>query len=189
MTKKQPFIMWEINEPKPVKLIIGILADSENSLPQTIQAIEEQFGRLDFKSQVWPFTQTKYYEDELGTNPVRQFVTIEKLIGPGILADIKHKANDIEKELAQKLNLDYPRPVNLDPGIIEPSKLILASTKNFSHRIYIGNRMYAELTLAFNKGKWESFNYTFPDYKENRYHDFLSKVRNHLVEQLRSEQI
>ena len=81
--------------------------------------------------------------------------------------------------------MPLPRPVNLDPGIIEPSKLILASTKNFSHRIYIGNSIYAELTLSFVKGTWQSYSYTFPDYKEERYHEFLSKVRNRLVEQLR----
>jgi hypothetical protein len=179
--------MWQTNEPKPVKLIIGILADSENSLLQTVQTIEKQFGKVDFTSEVWPFTQTKYYEKELGANPVRQFVTIEKLIDPGELADIKHKTNEMEEVLATKMSKELPRPVNLDPGIIEPSKLILASTKNFSHRIYIGNKMYAELTLVYNKGQWESFPYTFPDYKENRYHYFLSKVRNHLVEQLRSE--
>ena len=83
------------------------------------------------------------------------------------------------------MDMDLPRPVNLDPGIIEPSKLVLASTKNFSHRIYIGDGMYAELTLSFCRGKWQSFPYTFPDYKEERYHDFLSKVRDRLVEQAR----
>jgi hypothetical protein len=85
------------------------------------------------------------------------------------------------------LESDWPRPVNIDPGVIEPSKLILATTKNFSHRIYIGDRMYAELTLSFIKGLWKSFDYTFPDFKQNTYHDFLSKVRDRLVEQLRGK--
>ncbi|MBN1391443.1 MAG: DUF4416 family protein [Sedimentisphaerales bacterium] len=178
--------MWETNEPKPVKLIIGILAANDDALSQAVKTIESEFGTIDLKSQVWPFTQTDYYKDELGQNVLRQLVTIEKLIDPAHLADIKHKTNKIEKALAENLNLDLPRPVNLDPGIIEPSKLILASTKNFSHRIYIGNKIYAELTLSFIKGVWKSFDYTFPDYKENRYHDFLSKVRNRLVEQLRA---
>lgn len=177
--------MWQLNDPEPVKLIIGILAADKDSLSKALQEVEKQFGEIDCKSPVWPFTQTEYYHDELGSNAIRQFVTIEKLFDPGDLARIKLKTNDMEKGLAKLLNLDYPRPVNLDPGIIEPSKLVLASTKNFSHRIYIGNRIYAELTLSFNKGKWESFCYTFPDYKENRYHGFFSEVRKHLVEQLR----
>lgn len=178
--------MWNLEDPKPVKLIIGILAANNDALSQAVKAIETEFGTIDLKSQAWPFTQTDYYKDQIGNDILRQFVTIEKLINPGTLADIKHKTNEIEKELAKNLNLDLPRPVNLDPGIIEPSKLILASTKNFSHRIYIGDRMYAELTLSFNKGIWKSFDYTFPDYRQKRYHDFLSKARNRLVEQLRT---
>lgn len=179
--------MWQVNEPEPVKLIIGILAADDKALDAAWDRIRDEFGEIDFTSEVWPFTQTSYYKDELGENILRQFASIAKLIDPGQLADIKHRANQIEIELAEKLSTDLPRPVNLDPGIIEPSKLVLASTKNFSHRIYIGKGMYAELTLSFCKGTWQSFSYTFPDYKEQRYHKFLSIVRDRLVEQLRSE--
>ncbi len=179
--------MWEISDPKPVKLIIGILAANEDALNTTIESIKDEFGDIDFKSQAWPFTQTQYYVNELGKNALRQFVSVEKLIDPGCLAVIKHKTNQMEEILAAQLSLDLPRPVNLDPGIIEPSKLILASTKNFSHRIYIGDKMYAELTLSFVKGQWKSFDYTFPDYKQGGYNKFLSKVRDRLVEQLKNE--
>lgn len=177
--------MWELQNPKQVKLIVGILAASDEALSRAVECIEQRFGKGDFKSEVWAFTQTEYYKDEIGDNVLRQFISIEKLIDPGELADIKHQTNELEKELAERLKLDLPRPVNLDPGIIEPSKLILATTKNFSHRIYIGNKMYAELTLSFNKGIWNSFAYTFPDYKQRRYHEFFSKVRERLVQQLR----
>lgn len=180
-------MMWDIKSPKPVKLIIGILAANEGALSRAAKAVETEFGRIDMKSQVWPFTQTEYYKDETGPNILRQFVTIEKLIDPGDLAGIKHKSNEIEQQLAGQLSSDWPRPVNIDPGVIEPSKLILATTKNFSHRIYIGDRMYAELTLSFIKGLWKSFDYTFPDFKQNTYHDFLSKVRDRLVEQLKGK--
>jgi hypothetical protein len=87
--------------------------------------------------------------------------------------------------LAKKLALDVNRPVNLDPGIIEPSKLILATTKDFSHRIYIGKKMFAEVTLLYKKGVWHPFDYTFPDHKEQCYHDFFTKVRTKLMEQLK----
>ena len=177
--------MWEVPDPEPVKLIVGILAANEDCLAAGRNKIAENFGQCDLVSEAWPFTQTTYYKDELGENVLRQFVSIAELIDPGQLASIKHKANHIEEQLAGTLATDLPRPVNLDPGTIEPSKLVLASTKNFSHRIYIGDKMYAELTLSFCKGKWQSFAYTFPDYKEDRYHSFLSKVRQRLVEQLR----
>jgi len=177
--------MWEVNEPKPVKLIIGILAADENSLQAGLESTIAQFGAKDLTSQVFGFTQTEYYKDQTGDNILRQFVSFDKLIDPGELSKIKLKTNDIEQKLAKKLALPFPRPVNLDPGMIEPAKLILASTKNFSHRIYIGDNIYAELTLSYCKGEWESYKYTFPDYRETRYHEFFSMVRNRLVEQLR----
>ena len=178
--------MWELHDPKPVKLIIGILAADETSLAAAVKAISKSFGVIDLTSDVWPFTQTDYYKDELGPNALRQFVSLENLIDPGKLAQIKHDTNSLEQQLADSLKLSLPRPVNLDPGFIEPSKLILASTKNFSHRIYIGNKMFAEVTLMYEKGNWRHFEYTFPDYRQSCYQDFLSKVRTRLLEQLKT---
>lgn len=178
--------MWELHDPKPVKLIIGILAANEAALAAAVMAISKSFGVIDLASDVWPFTQTDYYKDEIGSNALRQFVSIENLIDPGKLAQIKHDTNSLEQQLADSLNLSLSRPVNLDPGFIEPSKLILASTKNFSHRIYIGNKMYAEVTLMYEKGGWRHFEFTFPDYKQSCYQDFLTKVRTRLMEQLKT---
>ncbi len=179
--------MWELNKPKPVKLIIGILAADQQCLHAAIEALMGRFGTLDFVSDVWPFTQTDYYKDETGDHILRQFVSVEKLIDPGKLAKIKHLTNKLEQKLAAKLALPLPRPVNLDPGLIEPSKLILATTKNYSHRIYIGKKMFAEVTLIFDKGHWHPLRYTYPDYKQQCYLDFFTKVRTRLLEQLKSK--
>ena len=179
--------MWELKVPKPVKLIIGILAADRQCLHAAVEAINAKFGRTDFVSDVWPFDKTDYYKDETGEHILRQFVSAERLIAPALLAKIKHKTNKLEQKLAAKLALPLPRPVNLDPGIIEPSKLILASTKNYSHRIYIGKKMYAEVTLIFDRGHWHPFDYTYPDYKQQCYFDFFEKVRKRLLEQLKSQ--
>ena len=178
--------MWELKEPKPVKLIAGILAADEQCLGAAIEALTSKFGKSDFVSDVWPFEKTNYYKDQTGENILRQFISIEPLIDPGKLAKIKHETNRLEQKLAAGLAFDLPRPVNLDPGIIEPSKLILASTKNYSHRIYIGKKMYAEVTLVFDKGSWRPLPYTYPDYKQQCYFDFFAKVRSRLLEQLKS---
>jgi hypothetical protein len=178
--------MWETKDPGPVKLFIGILAADQNCLDSAIKEIEKNYGSIDLPSEVWPFTQTDYYKDQTGNNILRQFVSINELIEPGQIAEIKHQTNKIEQDLAEKLKHQWPRPVNLDPGIIEPSKLVLATTKNFSHRIYIGRKMYAEVTLIYDKGKWKAFDYTFPDYKQQLYWDFFTKVRKKLLEQLKS---
>jgi hypothetical protein len=178
--------MWNLQDPNPVKLIIGILAANETALDAAVKTISAKFGQIDLESDVWPFTQTDYYKNETGPNILRQFVSIEKLIDPGLLAEIKHTTNKLEQQLAETLKTDYSRPVNLDPGLIEPSKLVLASTKNFSHRIYIGNKMFAEVTLIYEKGRWRNFDYTFPDYREPRYHGFFTKIRSRLLEQLKT---
>jgi len=178
--------MWQINPVQPVKLIIGILAADEQCLTKALETLKAEFGDFDLVSDAWPFTQTDYYVNEIGAEPLRQFVAIDKLIDPGQLAQIKHRTNELEKELTKTLRPDLPRPVNLDPGLIEPSKLILASTKNFSHRIYIGDNMYAEVTLIYDKKQWRSFSWTYPDYQTQHYQDFLSKVRKRLLEQLKS---
>jgi hypothetical protein len=175
--------MWKLKNPQPVKLVIGILTANNQCLHTAIDAITDKFGRLDFSSDVWPFDKTDYYQDQTGSRILRKFVSIEKLIEPGKLAKIKLQTNKLEQKLAKALALPLPRPVNLDPGIIEPSKLILATTKNYSHRIYIGKKIYAEDTLIYDKGKWCPMAYTYPDYKQQCYFDFFNKVREKLLEQ------
>jgi hypothetical protein len=178
--------MWELKEPKPVKLIVGILASDERCLTAAREGLHAALGAADLVSAIWTFDQTDYYAAQMGPRVLRQFVSFEQLIDPGQLARIKHRTNAIEQDLATTLGTPFSRPVNLDPGLIEPSKLVLASTKNFAHRIYIGERMYAEVTLVFDKGEWRLLPYTYPDYHQPQYFDFFSTVRTRLVQQLRS---
>ncbi len=178
--------MWQLKNPNPVKIIVGILAAENNCLQNAIEMLQNQLGPVDMQSDIWPFEQTDYYRRQTGNNILRQFVSLQNLIEPGRLAEIKIQTNKMEQQLAQRLNLDLPRPVNLDPGIIEPSKLILATTKNYSHRIYIGNKIYAEVTLIYDRKKWRPFEYTYPDYRRTDYFRFFDKVRSRLLKQLKS---
>jgi hypothetical protein len=180
--------MWELRDPKPVKLIAGILAANEGCLPAAVDALTDELGPIDLRSDVWPFDQTDYYQQQTGPAILRQFVSFEALIDPGELAAAKLATNDVERKLAESLDLPVPRPINLDPGLIETAKLVLATTKNYSHRIYIGQKMFAEVTLIYDKGHWKPFEYTYPDYQQQCYHDFFTKVRDKLLLQLRSPQ-
>ncbi|HOK95086.1 MAG TPA: DUF4416 family protein [Anaerohalosphaeraceae bacterium] len=177
--------MWDIKTPKPAKLIVGILACSRQAAEASQLPLTEAFGPADLVSQIWPFDMTEYYADQAGPNIVRQFLAFETLLDPGRLAWVKHQTNQMEQELARRLNTPYPRPVNLDPGLVEPSKLVLASTKNFAHRIYIGEGIYAEVTMTYVRGRWETFPFTFPDFKSGRYNEFLNLVRQAVVRQQR----
>lgn len=178
--------MWELKEPSPVKYVVGILACDKPSLEAARDAVASQLGPLDLISDIWPFEKTDYYRDQTGPAILRQFVSIEPLADPGELARVKHRTNRIEQELATMLAGPFPRPVNLDPGIIEPSKLVLATTKNYAHRVYIGEKMYAEVTLVFDRGAWCPLPYTYPDYRQQTYFDFFREVRMRLLQQRKS---
>jgi len=176
--------MWELQDPAPVKLIVGILAANRQCLDEAVDAVSAKFGEVDLRSEEWPFDSTEYYRKETGPRILRQFVSVRDLIDPELLGPIKRMTNTMERKLASQAGLPLPRPVNLDPGYIEPSKLVLATTKNFSHRVYIGKQMWAEVTLSYEKG-WQPMRYTFPDYREGRYFAFFDQVRERLGKQLK----
>lgn len=179
--------MWQIRTPRPARLIVGMLACDEHVIDVSTRMLEKQFGPIDLKSQIWPFSHTEYYEPQMGSQILRRFISHARLVRPDQLAQIKLMTNDLEQQLAKDLSLPLPRPVNLDPGLIETSRLTLATTKDYCHRIYIGSGIYAEVTLIFSKGAWLPMPYTYPDYRQGHYHTFFSSVRQRLVEQLRDD--
>jgi len=179
----------QLRPPLPVKLIVGMLSRSEELFTQAQRCMVQLWGPIDIRSDAMAFTETNYYEKEMGPNLLRQFVSFEQLIDPGALAGIKHQSNALELRLAESvegLSTGVPRPINLDPGCIEPSKLVLATTKNYSHRIYIGQSMYAEATLRYHQGRWQPWPHTYTDYGSGRYDAFLNAARQRLMEQYAS---
>ncbi|MCP4711286.1 MAG: DUF4416 family protein [Planctomycetes bacterium] len=182
--------MAQVRPVQPVKLIVGMLSQAELLFDAAREKMPSVWGTIDIVGEVMPFVFTDYYFKQMGAPLLRQFVSFEKLIDPVELAQIKHQSNSWEDELGQiepGRALSVARPINLDPGYIEQSKLVLATTKNYSHRIYIGDSMYAETTLQYNQGRWETWPFTYPDYGSGAYDDFLTKVRDRLLEQLSSK--
>jgi hypothetical protein len=106
-------------------------------------------------------------------------VAFEKLVLPEGLAGIKHRTNLLESELA----VEGQRRVNLDPGIVNDSRLILATTKDFAHRIYLGSGIYAEVTLIFKDGAFRSQEWTYPDYQSQEALEFILKARERYLTQ------
>lgn len=178
-------MVGSIFKPRPVNLIIGALT----SIPELLQRIEEEvevrFGRIDIRSAVLPFEFTDYYHEEMGNGIQRRFYSLERLIMPDEIAGIKAQTNALEESFAASRLYSVKRPVNIDPGYINESRLILASTKDFSHRIYLRDGIYAEVTLNYRKGRYEVFPWTFPDYRTADYQDFFLKVRGLYVDKLK----
>lgn len=177
--------MGQISLPKPVNLIVGILTSIPELFAHIDKTLEEYFGPIDLRSDIIPFVFTDYYSEEMGKGIQRQFYSFERLIMPDEIAPIKVQTNTIENSIASSKRYPIKRPINIDPGYINESRLILASTKDFSHRIYLRDGIYAEVTLNYRRGGYESFPWTFPDYKSADYQSFFLKAREVYVKKLK----
>jgi hypothetical protein len=168
----------------PVILLIGLLSADADLLRRARQKITRRYGPPDLESALWPFDQTDYYTDEMGSDLQRQFVTLQRLMRPEDLPDVKLEANRIEQEIAEECAalLDVARPVNIDPGYLDLGKLVLATTKDRAHRIYLDKGIYAEVTLQFANGAWQVTPWTYPDYHQPEYHAFFTRARDRLRE-------
>lgn len=172
---------------KPVKLICGLIYREIDILREATEVMIENFGPIDNESDVFDFDHTDYYRDEMGDKLTRKFISFEKLIQPDRLAEMKIRANQIETRFARRNNGSSGRSLNIDPGYIELSKLVLASTKNFSHRIYLDRGIYAEVTLIRKGDSFIELPWTYPDYLNPVTLEFLENVRNTYKTQLRKE--
>ncbi len=171
--------MGEIKKPEKAKLFIALT--SNQSFYQIIKELEENLGKIDLKSNIFDFNFTDYYEEEMGRGLKKLFISFRNLIEREALADIKLLTTSLEK----KYSSEGRRKYNLDPGYITLANIVLATTKDFSHRIYLRKGIYAEVTLIFRKGRFESLPWTYPDYKTEISDTFFSSARRILLNQLR----
>ncbi|HUT36794.1 MAG TPA: DUF4416 family protein [Planctomycetota bacterium] len=178
--------MGDIRSPKPVKLLVGMLAQRPEWLDAAERLLAADFGPIDLASDLIPFDFTDYYAPEMGPRLLRKFVTHERLIRPGDIAAIKLRTNQLEAELARELAAPVPRPVNLDPGYLDGSKLVLATTKDYVHRIYLSGGIYAEITLTYRKGSYAPTPWTYRDYATPPYLAFFAKARARYLAQLKT---
>lgn len=176
--------MGAIGQPKPCKLIVGMLAGRAEDLAAAAEGLRGLYGPTDLVSQAWDFSFTHYYDQQMGAGLLRQFLAFERLIRPEEIVAIKRRTNEIEEQFGASRPEGPPRPVNLDPGYITESKLVLASTKDFAHRIYLADGIYAEVTLNYVHRQWAHHPYTFPDYGSGLYDSFLTACRDQLRKQL-----
>ncbi|MGB3341719.1 MAG: DUF4416 family protein [bacterium] len=173
--------MAEIKKPLRVLVITGLIYKNDFRVNKVLTTLSKDLGDVSLQSEVIPFTHTAYYNKEMGDNLLRQWFVFNNLVVPDVLAELKHRSNEIEQSFISEKG---GRIVNIDPGFITMSSLILASTKNFSHRIYIGKGIYAEVTLIYKSEKFVSLEWTYPDYREALALDFFMNARHILKEKL-----
>jgi len=167
-----------------VMLIYSVIGADESMVEEAEGVLQKQFGEIRLKSGLLAFDRTRYYEKEMGAALVRRFVAFNDLIDPRRIVRIKLWSNEAEKAFAE----DGKRKINYDPGYISPERLILATGKNFTHRVYLDHGIYADLTLMYYKKSFQPLQWTYPDYADEVVIDFMNSVRNEYMARLRESE-
>ena len=170
--------------PKPAdraKLFLSAIYADRGRFEQCLARLQERFGACDYQSKEVPFQRTSYYQEEMGAPLFRQFLSFRDLIRPEALPEIKLFTNALEREAAEA----GQRRVNLDPGYLNLHHLILATGKGAAHRPYLGQGIYADLTLIYASGTFKALAWTYPDYAEEAVIGMLNRLREVYKDNLR----
>jgi hypothetical protein len=174
--------MLTISKPLPVKFICGFIYSLEDCYQKALDILIKKYGEVDFQSDPIIFDFTDYYQNEMGPKLWRRFVSFKRLRNASSYANIKLHCVSIEKKFSQ----NNKRRINIDPGYLNEAKVALTTTKDFSHRIYLGRGIFAEVTLYFKKGSFCQLPWTFPDYRTPAYQDIFSAIRHLYRENIKS---
>jgi len=175
MADPQPF--------QPVLLVCGIIAGDEALFLRAEDGLVEAFGAVDLAGQDKPFDLTEYYDGEMGTGLQRKFISFERLIAPQDLSGIKIRTNAMEDALRDKSG-GSRRPVNIDPGYLTSAALIMATAKNFAHRIPLDKGIYAHLEFLFGKHGIRTLDWTYPDLRRPDHHPFFQEARKRYLNRI-----
>ena len=175
--------MAEIKPFSPVKLICGIIASKEATFIKAEERLVQLFGPVDTASSLFIFNYTDYYEKQMGKGLKRKFLSFTDLISPEKLGEIKTQTNELEEKIREELK-EGRRVINLDPGYLTKSALIMATAKDFAHRIPLQQGIYAHLELLFSKKTFKTLDWTYPDYRTEEYHKFFTEVRRIYLSQM-----
>jgi hypothetical protein len=174
-----------MSDPQPaegVKLIASLFSGDGRTLGNAVQILSEEYGRVDFISAPMAFAYTDYYRKEFGDSLIRRVIAFHRLIRPESLPDVKLWTNSLEHRLSEHGR----RKVNIDPGYLAKAHLILATGKGYSHRPYLRDGIYADLTLVYRDKAFQTLPWTYPDYAGEEMIGMLTRIREHYLLQLKT---
>ncbi len=174
--------MGEACPPAPVQLIAGLLGASGELLDEAREVLAREFGTIAAASEPYRWTESTYYAAEMGSEIWRQFLGFAVLIDPGDLAAVKRRTNEIEGRWRGAGG----RLVNVDPGYLDATKLVLASTKDAAHRVYLRDGIFAEATLHYAGGSWRPYPHSYRDYASPATVAFFNTMRAGFLAQRRA---
>lgn len=164
--------------PQPARLLISVMYREEKDFEHSLTRIAPRLGDVAQTSEPFPFDRTDYYEREMGAPLFRRFVLTRDAIPRDELASAKLAAEAIENECSAH----GKRTVNIDPGLLADENFILATGKNYSHRIYLRDGVYADLTLVYERGEYRPLPWTYPDFASPEIRAFLTGLRREIRE-------
>ncbi len=171
-------------EPLGVKLFMAVTFRKSTTVESVLELLAHSYGTPERFYGSVPFIWSDYYSEEMGQELEKYYAIFPVPIKRDNLDSIKNSTNRLENDWA----IDGRRTINLDPGYLARDKLVLASTKDFFHRIYLGAGIYGEVTLHYRKGVFRHFSWTYPDYKDPQFLEFLYAARAQLVFEHRNEE-
>jgi hypothetical protein len=174
--------MADPNPFMPVKLVCGIISSAPDAAAEAERRLVALYGAVDLRSPVFAFDMTYYYEAEMGPGLERRFLSFAELIRPEALAGIKLRTNALEQEIRRDSDSAL-RVVNLDPGYVTAAALVMATAKDFAHRIPLREGIYAHLEFLFSKTGIKFLDWTYPDLRVEGYREFFRDVRTRYLEQ------
>ena len=178
--------MGEVKKELPdVKLFFGLLVASEELFEIVEKRLVVDFGAIDLLSVIFPFKHTTYYNDEMGEKILRRYVSCTGLMHMDELPGVKLHTNRVERLLCDPDT--KKRRVNIDPGYLTLSKVVLATTKDYDHRLYLSKGIFGEVTLTYKKkhGGFQPLPWTYPDYQEPHTLEFFNTLRDTYKAQIR----
>ena len=173
------------SSPKPVKLLVSLIAGDTHLIAGVAEELSEAYGKIDYMSAHIPFTATTYYQAEMGTGLMRRLITFEALLDPERLPEVKQYTDKLEAHYTSSAG---NRTINLDPGYITLYQLILATNKRFAHRPYLRDGVYADLTLIYKKKSFQPLPWTFPDYGSAEMIGIINRLRERYHLQLKKQE-
>ncbi len=174
--------MSSISSPLPVKLFVGMLSRDPSLFLSCAEVLCREFGPIEFSSPVMPWNHTEYYASEMGPDLLRQFLFFERTVDPDVLVEVKYRTQQLEQEHAGREISRLHRRINIDPGYITEAKVVLATGKDFSHRVSIGRGVYAESTLRYSREVrgFVPVEHTYPDFRTEEVRQWFMEARERL---------
>lgn len=168
-----------LKEPMQVKLFIGLIISPKMDINNLRQRLTKRFGPIEIESPIHPFVHTNYYNKEMGDGLLRCYWGFKRCIQPDQLAKVKLVTNLLELRMGVVYENKINRLVNIDPGILSLANVILATTKERAHRVYLGKGIYAEVTLLYSRiNGWQALDWTYPDYRTDLAKVFFQRLRD-----------